>query len=772
MSEARDDGPKAGPDNFITDIIDADLERGKHTRVVTRFPPEPNGYLHIGHAKSICLNFGIAEKYGGVCHLRFDDTNPAKEDMEYVRSIRADVEWLGYDPGEAVFFASDYYPRLYDHAVELVTKGLAYVDSVSDEEVRRLRGSVTEPGKPSPYRDRSVEENLDLLARMKAGEFEEGEHVLRAKIDLSSPNMKMRDPAIYRIKKAPHYRTGDAWCIYPLYDFTHGLSDSFEGITHSLCTLEFENNRELYDWFLDNLDVPCHPQQIEFARLSLSYTLMSKRKLLQLVEDDHVRGWDDPRMPTLAGLRRRGVTPESIRAFCDMIGVAKANSTVDVGKLEFCIRDDLNHRAPRAMGVIDPIEVVVTNYPEGETEHFDAPSYPPDVGKPGSRQVPFSKRLYIERDDFMVEPSKGFRRLSPGEEVRLRYAYVVRCDEVVEDDEGRIVRLMCSYDPNTRGATTPKDRKVKGTIHWVSAEHAIDAEVRLYDRLFSSERPEDLDDLNPESLRVVGDAKLEPSLAGSPVGSHYQLERVGYFRVDEDSAGDRLVLNRTVTLRDTWAKLQQRRAEPKRSDTGDGDAAGAAREPKPSRPSGGQPSAKEQEPLSEAQRARHDAFVRHGVEAADARRLAQSDEASELFESARSHAPAPAVAKWIVNELFGPLKAGPLPFDGVALGELVAMVEGGSLQSRAAKEVLAVLLERGGQPRAIAAELGLEGPVEAGALDTAIAEVVAAHPDEVARYRDGKKNIIGFFLGQIMKATKGQADPKEARAKLTRALEP
>ncbi|HHH30844.1 MAG TPA: glutamine--tRNA ligase/YqeY domain fusion protein [Polyangiaceae bacterium] len=762
MSEARDNGPTKGPDNFITDIIDADLESGKHTRVVTRFPPEPNGYLHIGHAKSICLNFGIADKYGGVCHLRFDDTNPAKEDMEYVRSIQADVAWLGYDPGEAVFFASDYYQRLYDHAVELVNEGLAYVDSVSDDEMRRLRGTVTEPGTPSPYRDRSVEENLELLERMKAGEFEEGEHVLRAKIDLSSPNMKMRDPAIYRIKKAPHYRTGDAWCIYPLYDFTHCLSDSFEGITHSLCTLEFENNRELYDWFLDNLDVPCHPQQIEFARLSLSYTLMSKRKLLQLVEENHVRGWDDPRMPTLAGLRRRGVTPASIRAFCDMIGVAKANSTVDVGKLEYCIRDDLNHLAPRAMGVIDPLEVVVTNYPEGQTELFEAPSFPPDVGKPGSRQVPFSRRLFIDRDDFMEEPTKGFRRLSPGEEVRLRYAYVVRCDEVVKDDDGRVIRLVCSYDPDTRGATAPKDRKVKGTIHWVSAEHAVVAEVRLYDRLFSSERPEGLDDLNPESLRVVERAMLEPNMKGSPVGSHFQLERVGYFRVDEDSDGDRLVLNRTVTLRDTWAKLQRKAAEPKEA---------RADEPSAPTPKPPRPSAPKREPLTDEQQGRHDRYVADGVDPKDARRLAQSDEAAALFETAKGHGPAPAVAKWIVNELFGPLKSGALPFDGSALGELVTMAEGGELQSRAAKRVLGIMVERGGRPEAIVSELGLEGPVEAGALDAAIAQVVASHPDEVARYRDGKKSLLGFFLGQVMKVTKGQADPKQARAKLAAALE-
>jgi len=772
MADDRDEGPAAtGPDNFITDIIDADLASGKHQRVVTRFPPEPNGYLHIGHAKSICLNFGIAEKYDGVCHLRFDDTNPAKEDEEYVRAIQDDVRWLGYEPGEAVFFASDYYQRLYDHAVELVRKGLAYVDSVSDEEVRRLRGTVTEPGEPSPYRDRSVDENLDLLERMKGGAFDEGEHVLRAKIDLSSPNMKMRDPAIYRIKKAKHYRTGEAWVIYPLYDFTHCLSDSFEGITHSICTLEFENNRELYDWFLDQLDVPCHPQQIEFARLSLSYTLMSKRKLLQLVEEGHVRGWDDPRMPTLAGLRRRGVTPASIRAFCDMIGVAKANSTVDVGKLEFCVRDDLNHLAPRVMGVVDPIEVVIENYPEGETESFDAPSFPHDVGKPGSRQVPFGRRLYIERSDFMKEPTKGFHRLSPGGEVRLRYAYVVRCDAVDENEAGEVIRLRCSYDPDTRGATTPKGRKVKGTIHWVSADHAIDAEVRLYDRLFASERPEDLTDLNPDSLKVVN-AKLEPSLTGSAVGSHYQLERLGYFRVDEDSTAERLVLNRTVTLRDTWAKLQAKQGGAENA-TGKADETKKKVEAKakPERTDAPRPSATGAT-LSEEERARSAALLAEGVEEADARRLAQSEQAAALYAAGKGRAPSSALAKWIVNELFGPLKDGPLPFDGAAFATLVAMVEDGSLQARAAKKVLEVMLARGGEPKAIAAELGLEGAVEGDALAAAIAEVVAAHPDEVARYRDGKKNLLGFFLGQVMRATKGQADPKDARAKLAAALEP
>ncbi|MCA9617784.1 MAG: glutamine--tRNA ligase/YqeY domain fusion protein, partial [Myxococcales bacterium] len=470
MTEPKESAASAGPSNFITDIIDADLASGKHTQVVTRFPPEPNGYLHIGHAKSICLNFGIAQKYPGArCHLRFDDTNPAAEDVEYVDAIERDVRWLGFDYGEHRYFASDYFERLHDFAVELIESGKAYVDSVSDAEVKRLRGSVTEPGTPSPYRDRSVEENLDLFARMRAGEFAEGEHVLRAKIDLASPNMKMRDPAIYRIKKAHHHRTGDRWTIYPLYDFTHCLSDAIEGITHSICTLEFENNRELYDWVLDNVDAPCHPQQIEFARLNLSYTLMSKRKLLQLVTEGHVRGWDDPRMPTLAGLRRRGVTPEAIVAFCDMVGVAKANSLVDVGKLEYCIRNDLNPRAPRVMGVLRPLEVIVESYPEGQVEELDAASFPHDVGKEGSRKVPFSRRLFIEASDFDKDPPKGYYRLSPGAEVRLRYAYVVRCTGVEEDAEGRPVRLRCVHDPATRGAAAPEGRRVKGTIHWVSA---------------------------------------------------------------------------------------------------------------------------------------------------------------------------------------------------------------------------------------------------------------------------------------------------------------
>ena len=546
-----------GPDNFITDVIDADLRSGKHTRIVTRFPPEPNGYLHIGHAKSICLNFGIAEKYEGVCHLRFDDTNPAKEDMEYVRSIQADVTWLGYDPSEAVFFASDYYQRLYDYAVELVKLGLAYVDSVSDEEVRRLRGTVTEAGTPSPYRDRSVEENLDLFERMKAGEFDEGEHVLRAKIDLSSPNMKMRDPAIYRIKKAPHYRTGDTWCVYPLYDFTHGLSDSLEGITHSLCTLEFEDHRPLYDWLIENLPVPARPRQYEFGRLNLGHTVLSKRRLIQLVNDGHVAGWDDPRMPTITGLRRRGVPPAAIRDFIGRLGVTKADGLVEMSYFENTIREHLNPTAERRMAVLDPIKLVIENYPEGESEELEALNNPTDE-RAGTRMIPFARELWVERDDYMDDAPKKFRRLTVGQEVRLRFAYFVTCTDVVRDADGNVTELRCTYDPESRGGDAPDGRKVRGTIHWVSAAHAATAEVRLYDHLFAAEEPgkerDWLEDLNPGSREVRTNCFVEPALADADMV--VQFERLGYFAPDPDSAPGALVFNRTVSLRDSWAKAK------------------------------------------------------------------------------------------------------------------------------------------------------------------------------------------------------------------------
>lgn len=551
--------------NFIRNIIEEDLNTNKYGgRVVTRFPPEPNGYLHIGHAKSICLNFGIANEYkGGVCHLRFDDTNPSKEEVEYVESIKKDVRWLGFGWGEHLYYASNYFEQLYEFAEELIKAGKAYVCDLSADEMREYRGTLTEPGKDSPYRTRSAAENLDLFKRMRAGEFEDGSRVLRAKINMASGNLNMRDPVMYRILRAEHHRTGNRWCIYPLYDFTHCLSDSIEKITHSICTLEFEDHRPLYDWFLDELGV-YHPQQIEFARLNLTYTVMSKRKLVELVRQGHVSGWDDPRMPTISGFRRRGYTPESIRKFCDRIGVAKRNSVVDVALLEHCIREDLNKRAPRVMAVLNPLKVVITNYPEEQSEELEALNNPEDLGM-GSRKVPFSRVIYIEKDDFREDPPKKFFRLAPGREVRLRYAYYITCAGVVKDEKtGEVIELHCTYDPETRGGSSPDGRKVKATIHWVSAAHAAEAEVRLYDHLFSKPNPgEDRDEgdyraiLNPNSLVVLKDCRVEPGLADAERGSSFQFERLGYFFVDPvDSAKGSLVFNRTVTLRDTWAKIE------------------------------------------------------------------------------------------------------------------------------------------------------------------------------------------------------------------------
>jgi len=547
--------------NFIRDIVAQDVAEGKFGgRVVTRFPPEPNGYLHIGHAKAICLDFGIAAEFGGRCHLRFDDTNPTKEEAEYVQAIMEDVRWLGFDWGEHLYFASDYFEQLYEWAVELIKKGLAYVDDLSPDEIREYRGTLTEPGRESPYRNRSVEENLDLFARMRAGEFEEGTKTLRAKIDMASPNLNLRDPVMYRIRKTPHYRTGDKWCIYPTYDWAHGQSDSIEGITHSLCTLEYEDHRPLYDWFLDALGIH-HPRQIEFARLNLSHTVLSKRKLIQLVNEGHVAGWDDPRMPTLAGLRRRGYTPEAIRDFCERIGVTKAENLVDIALLEHCVRDDLNRRAPRVMGVLRPLKVVIENYPEGQVEWLEAINNPEDPSM-GTRLVPFSRELWIERDDFREVPPPKYYRLSPGTEVRLRYAYFIKCVGMVKDERtSEVVEVRCTYDPATRGGDAPDGRKVKSTIHWVSVPHALQAEVRLYDHLFLTPRPDEDEDwkasLNPNSLERLTDCRIEPSVRGAPPGTRYQFERVGYFCVDPDSTPERLVFNRTVSLRDTWAKIEK-----------------------------------------------------------------------------------------------------------------------------------------------------------------------------------------------------------------------
>jgi glutaminyl-tRNA synthetase len=552
--------------DFIREMVERDRAAGRHGgRVVTRFPPEPNGYLHIGHAKSICLNFGLALENGGTCHLRFDDTNPETEEEEYVEAIQRDVRWLGFDWGKNLFYTSDYFERLYGFAVELIRRGRAYVCSLSADEIREYRGTVTEPGRKSPYRDRTVAENLDLFARMRAGEFADGAHVLRGKIDMASPNMKMRDPLFYRIKRATHYHRGDAWSIYPMYDFAHPLSDAIEGITHSLCTLEFENNREVYDWLVDSLPFPDPPRQTEFARLNLTYTLMSKRKLLELVERKLVEGWDDPRLPTLAGLRRRGFTPAALRDFCERIGVAKANSTVDVTLLEHCQREDLNPEVPRVMCVLRPLKLVIENYPEGEVEELDAPLYPHDVPKEGDRKVPFSRVLYIERDDFAEEPPKGFHRLAPGREVRLRYAYLVRCESVVKDPaSGEVVEVRCTYDPATRGGSAPDGRRVPGTLHWVSAAHSLPVEVRLYDRLFRVERP-DLEEggfeacLSPRSLETLTGSRIEPAAVGSSLGERLQFERQGYFFRDPvDSRPGHPVFNRIVPLRDSWAQEVQK----------------------------------------------------------------------------------------------------------------------------------------------------------------------------------------------------------------------
>ena len=556
---------ESAPSHFIRNIVIEDLKQNKNGgRVHTRFPPEPNGYLHIGHAKSICLNFGLAAEFNGLCNLRFDDTNPSKEDVEYVDSIKGDIRWLGFDWDHREYYASDYFEQLYQYAIQLIKGGKAYVCDLSADEMRDYRGTLTEPGKNSPYRERPIEENLDLLQRMKAGEFPDGARTLRAKIDMASPNLNMRDPVMYRILHATHHRTGDKWCIYPTYDFAHGQSDSIEGITHSICTLEFEDHRPLYDWFLDQLNIH-HPQQIEFARLNLTHTVLSKRRLLQLVRQKHVTGWDDPRMPTLAGFRRRGYTPEAIRNFCERIGVAKRNSMVDIAMLEHCLREDLNKRAPRVMAVLRPLKIVIENYPEGQVEELEAVNNPEDPTM-GTRKVPFSRELYIEQEDFREEPPKGFFRLSPGREVRLRYAYIIKCEKVIKDpDTGTVTELRCTYDPDTKSGSSQSKRKVKATIHWVSATHAIGAEVRLYDHLFTKE---DLDDIpegsdwlaniNPKSLERLTGSRVEPLLAKAKGGERYQFERLGYFSVDRaDSLPSSLVFNRTVTLRDTWAKVER-----------------------------------------------------------------------------------------------------------------------------------------------------------------------------------------------------------------------
>ena len=768
---------RAPSTNFIRGIVNDDLRSGLNgDRVATRFPPEPNGYLHIGHASSICLNFGIARDFpGAVCHMRFDDTNPETEEIEYVESIMNDVRWLGFDWKDKLFFASDYFEQLYGFAVMLIKDGKAYVDSLNEEEIRALRGTVNEAGKNSPHRDRSVAENLDLFARMRAGEFPDGAHILRAKIDMASPNMLLRDPVFYRIKHAHHYRTGDAWCIYPLYDFAHPLSDAIEGITHSICTLEFEVHRPLYDWLVENVPIAWspRPRQHEFARRNLNYTVTSKRKLLRLVNEGYVDGWDDPRMPTIAGLRRRGYTPESIQAFCDRIGITRSTGEDDIALLEYSIRDDLNHRAPRVMAVLDPLKVVITNFPEGEVEYHDASFWPHDVPKQGSRMVPFSRELYIEREDFMEHPPKKYHRLSPGAEVRLRYAYLIRCTGVVKDASGQIVEVQCTYDPETLSGG--ESRKAKGTLHWVSAAHAVPAEIRLYDRLFSSPDPEGeegktfLDNLNPESRVVLSRSVVEPSLAGATPGERFQFERQGYFVVDQDTAAGKLVFNRIVTLRDTWAKEVEKTATPA---TKSAPPAGTVEPRATQKPPTASNRVQQLSTLDAA------AFHRYadelGLDLSEAEALVADGALASLFDATQALGYAPkAVAAWVVHALPGELAGRPLADIALrpdAVGELIDLIEDGTLSSRIAKDVFAAMVATGKRPAAIVEERGYRQVSDAGALQPIVTSLVTRFPDKVAQYRDGKTGLMGFFVGEVMKETKGQANPQMVKDLLAEQL--
>ena len=756
--------------NFITEVIDEDIRTGRLKRIVTRFPPEPNGYLHIGHAKAICLNFGVAEDYRGYTNLRFDDTNPANEDMKYVEAIKRDLSWLGFR-WQNLLFASDYFEQLYQLALRLIEKGKAYVDSLDEQEIRAYRGTVTQPGRESPYRNRSVAENLELFRRMRAGEFQPGTHVLRAKIDMAAANMKMRDPILYRIVPGHHYRTGDDWPIYPMYDFAHPLSDALEGVTHSLCTLEFENNREIYDRLVDLLFPPPRPHQYEFARLCLDYTVLSKRKLIELVQGGHVSGWDDPRMPTLAGLRRRGVTPEAIRDFTNRVGVARANSRTDPALLEHSIRDDLNSRAPRVMAVIDPLRVVLTNYPAGASEELTAPYWPPDVPRQGSRGLPFSGELLIERADFAEEPPLGFRRLSPGREVRLRHAYVIRCEKAVKDENGKVVELRCSYDPTTLGRN-PADRKVSGAIHWLSARHAVPAEFRLFDRLFRVADPEAAPGpltahLNSKSL-VVKRGAVEPSVARDPADKRYQFERLGYFVQDSiDSSPAALVFNRIITLKDSWKKAEKPSAgkERKRPEAPATSrrASRAGDEPDP------------MAALSPQQLPNFERYHHLGLGRVEAALIAGDGELSAFFEAAReSHDNPQGIAGWLVNELWRELKNRPLAelaLTPQSLAQLVRLVDDGTITNRIAKEVFAELLEHGGSPEEMVRQRGLEQLRDEEALASIVARVLAEHPQEVAAYRGGKTGLAGFFIGQVMSATRGKANPQLARELLEKTLD-
>tara|TARA_B100000530_G_scaffold231279_1_gene149634 strand:- start:3201 stop:5534 length:2334 start_codon:yes stop_codon:yes gene_type:complete len=767
------DNTNSSKQDFIRSIIADDVKSNKHHgRVVTRFPPEPNGFLHVGHAKSIYLNFSAAATHRGVTHLRLDDTNPETEEEAYVEAIKTDIEWLGFDWGTHLYHASDYFDQLYLYAQELIEKSLAYVDSLSEDEIREYRGSVLQPGRDSPYRSRSISENLQLFAQMKAGDFSDGEQVLRAKIDMSSSNMLMRDPVLYRIRHATHYRTQDDWCIYPLYDFTHCLSDSIEGITHSICTLEFENNRDVYDWILDNLDIPQpQPQQYEFARLNLAFTVLSKRKLLQLVEGQFVDGWDDPRMPTIAGIRRRGVPAKAVRDFCKMIGVAKTENRVDLSSFEYAVRNELNYTAPRVMCVVDPLKVIITNYNESDTTYLDAPYFPEDVGKEGTRPLPFTREILIEQSDFEENPSKGFRRLSPGEEVRLRYGYIIKCERVIKNEEGEVSELHCSYDSKTKSGAPTNQRKVKGTIHWVSATESLPAEVRLYDRLFSVSNPEDVDEdkhftdhLNVDSLVVLKRSRIEVSVASDPPEMHYQFERVGNFISDsKDSRPNNLVYNRTVTLKDTWKSSQENKKEqPAQVEI-------TSKKKQPSRAKNIIPKPK---PLSEQQLSSANNMIdQFGIPEGDAIIFARNPTLMELFRSASEETDDyNALSKWCINEIPKDIMDLDSPLSGKSVGELVKLRSLGKISSHSAKKILRVVANTGKSINEILEEETYAMIDDDQQLKDIVTEVIEGNEDAVQKYLSGKIQLLGFLVGQVMLETGGSADPNKTRALMESSL--
>ena len=745
MSESKD---------FLRAIVEEDLKVNKYKNIVTRFPPEPNGFPHIGHAKSICINFGIAKDYNGHCNLRMDDTNPTKEDTKYVEALKDAVQWLGFDWGENVYFTSDYFSKIYDYAIKLIKMNKAYVDSINEEQMREYRGTVTEPGRRSEYANRSIEENLDLFERMKNGEFKDGEHVLRAKIDMSAANMKLRDPLLYRIRHSHHFRAGDKWCIYPMYDFAHCLSDYIEGVSHSICTLEFENNRDIYNWVLDTLELtPPRPYQHEFARLGINYTVMSKRKLLELVDGKYVNGWDDPRMPTIAGYKRRGYTPQSILNFCEQIGIAKANSMVDVAQLEFCIRDDLNKKVPRVLSVLDPLKVTISNY-EGDSEEIDAPYYPHDVPKEGSRKIPFSKEIYIEREDFNENPPKGYYRLTPSQAVRLRHGYIITCKEVIKDEKGNITEIIAEYNPESKSGSDTSGIKVKSAIQWVSIKEAKKIEVRLYDRLYKNEAPEGLEDLNPNSLKIIKDALIEPAVITEKKDERFQFERQGYFYADPvDYTDENPVFNKIVSLKDSWAKKSETNKSPEKSKTEE------KQQTKKEVVHG------EAEPLTDTQKALFEKYTNeYSLNNEVSNILVRDEKLSKFYEQTLLELNSPvSLANIVANDVAKELKEkeqNELKFDAKQIANLVSMIDEDIISTKIAKQVFEEMSKSGENPKQIVEAKGLIQISDPAVILPIIDEIIAKNPDNVKKYKAGNNKLLGFFVGQVLKTTGGKANPK------------